>query len=119
MEISRTWFTDNEHYETFMKEWERLTAGGEKMNTLQGKVLRAAGAVCEAWFGGTGGAEDARNFLRNATCIRPGSGRLAVIAGLAATEATDSTMRLLAGNAAYYAECRPLVRTPTDADEDR
>ena len=48
MEISRTWFTDNEHYETFMKEWERLTAGGEKMNTLQGKVLRATGTVCEA-----------------------------------------------------------------------
>ena len=42
-----------------------------------------------------------------------------MIAGLAATEATDSTMRLLAGNAAYYAECRPLVRTPADADEDR
>lgn len=117
MEISRTWFTDDEHYETFMKEWERLIAGSEKMNTLQGKVLRAAGAVCEAWFGGTGGAEDARNFLQSATRISPENGRLAVIAGLASTAATDSVMRLLADNVAYFAEIRPLVRTAADADK--
>lgn len=124
MDISREWFTDDELHGIFSREWNSLARDGEKTGTLQGELLRAAAALCAAWFGRgekAGCAECAWSFLRTAIHLRPQSGRLQVIAGLAdvMAKAKDDgeygrLLKILAGNVAREAELRPLM--PVDAD---
>lgn len=122
-------FADEELRQTFTTEWKRLVKDeNAKTGTLQGEVLRAAHRIGSAWFSGrqrTGdGTEHARAFLRTATRLRPQSGKLLVLAGLAGSlddavddAAYESALKVLVGLAGNYAEIRPLVRTAADADK--
>jgi len=120
-------FANEELRQTFTTEWARLVRDeNAKTGTLQGEVLRAAHCIGSAWFSGRGrdasGTESARAFLRTATRLRPQSGKLLVLAGLAGclddaadAAAYESALKVLVGLAGSYAEIRPLVRTDADA----